>query len=88
MRQLRTELPDAVAIAAMFLAAACSGTSPEQAVAPAASTATVFEGARVIVGDGSAPIENAVLVVDSGSLWAGGRGAARCRCRRARLAST
>jgi imidazolonepropionase-like amidohydrolase len=73
MRQPRTELPRAVAIAAMFLAAACSGTSPEQAAAPAASTATVFEGARVIVGDGSAPIEDAVLVVDAGRFGQIGR---------------
>jgi imidazolonepropionase-like amidohydrolase len=29
-----------------------------------AATATIYEGARVIVGDGSAPIENAAFVVD------------------------
>ena len=29
----------------------------------AQNTVTVFEGARVIVGDGSAPIENAAVVV-------------------------
>ena len=32
--------------------------------APATSSVTVFEGARVIVGDGSAAIDNAVFVVD------------------------
>jgi imidazolonepropionase-like amidohydrolase len=31
-----------------------------------APAATVFEGARLIVGDGSAPIENAAFVVDGG----------------------
>ena len=31
--------------------------------AQAPTGATVFEGARVIVGDGSAPLENAVFVV-------------------------
>ena len=34
------------------------------AVPRAQSQVTVFEGARVIVGDGSAPIENATIVVD------------------------
>ncbi|MBI4888518.1 MAG: amidohydrolase family protein [Acidobacteria bacterium] len=41
--------------------AACSRPASEQA--PAAANVTVFEGARVIVGDGSAPIENATIVV-------------------------
>ncbi len=31
---------------------------------PAVAQVTVFEGARIIVGDGRAPIENATLVVD------------------------
>jgi len=34
----------------------------------AASNAVVFEGSRLIVGDGSAPIENAVFVVEDGKL--------------------
>jgi imidazolonepropionase-like amidohydrolase len=34
------------------------------AQAPAAAGVTVFEGARLIVGDGRAPIENATFVVD------------------------
>ena len=60
---------------AAFLAiAACSGPSSEPPAAPdsAAGSAapgagvTAFEGARVIVGDGSGPIENAtVLVADN-----------------------
>jgi imidazolonepropionase-like amidohydrolase len=37
--------------------------TPSHAQAPA-SGVTVFEGARLIVGDGRAPIENATLVVD------------------------
>lgn len=36
------------------------------AVAPQTSSAVVYEGARVIVGDGSAAIENGVVVVDGG----------------------
>ena len=35
--------------------AACSGPAPEQA--PAATGVTVYEGARLIVGDDSAPID-------------------------------
>jgi imidazolonepropionase-like amidohydrolase len=44
-------------------AMACSGStgSPEGS---AASTVTAFEGARVIAGDGAAPIENTTIVVD------------------------
>ena len=41
---------------------ACSGTNPE----PAASTVTVYEGARLIVGDGQV-IENAAFAVDGGA---------------------
>ncbi len=42
----------------MFLA-----TRPAPVAAQAANV-TVFEGARLIVGDGSAPIENAAFIVD------------------------
>ncbi len=73
MRRLNTEFLRAAAVAAMLLGAACSGTSTDRAPAPAASTATVFEGARVIVGDGSAPIEDAVFVVDAGRFGQIGR---------------
>ena len=45
----------------LFLLTTCS-SPPEEA--PPASTATVFEGARLIVGDGSDPIESATIVVD------------------------
>src|ERR1044072_2472222 len=36
--------------------------------APAAAQVTAFEGARVIVGDGSAAIENATLIIDGGKI--------------------
>ena len=45
-----------------FLSGACSAPPPAQP--PPAPTVTVFEGARLIVGDGSAPIENAAFIVD------------------------
>jgi imidazolonepropionase-like amidohydrolase len=41
--------------------------------APAAKGVTVFEGARVIVGDGSAPIENAAFIVDGARITEVGR---------------
>src|SRR6266704_1172213 len=37
------------------------------------ATATVFEGARLITGDGSAPIMDAAFVVDNGRFTAVGR---------------
>lgn len=49
-------------IASLALLGAC--TNQETAQTPAeGADATVFEGARVIVGDGSGPIENATIVV-------------------------
>jgi imidazolonepropionase-like amidohydrolase len=54
------------------VAAACS-PSPETSQTPAATNVTVFEGARVITGDGSAPIENAVVVVDGTRITQVGR---------------
>jgi imidazolonepropionase-like amidohydrolase len=44
-----------------------------RAQAPAAGRATVFEGARVIIGNTTAPIENAVFVVDGGKFTEVGR---------------
>ena len=59
-----------VAIVGLLLSAACSGPTVQ---APAATTAVVFDGARVIVGDGSAPIEDARIVVDNGRFVQVGR---------------
>lgn len=61
----------ALAVALAVLATpACS--SQEQSAPPstsaATSTATVFEGARVIVGDARPPIERATFVVDGGRI--------------------
>jgi imidazolonepropionase-like amidohydrolase len=39
---------------------------------PAHAQVTAFEGARLIIGDGRAPIENATLVVDGGRIVAAG----------------
>ncbi len=62
MRHLKKDLRRTAAIVALLLGVACSAPSTSQPP-PAATGVTVFEGARVIAGDGSAPIENAVFVV-------------------------
>jgi imidazolonepropionase-like amidohydrolase len=57
----------------IFLLAACSRQEPAQpqAQAPAIEPAvpaidvTVFEGARIIIGDASAPIENGTFIIDN-----------------------
>ena len=56
-------------LAALLLALAAGAALPH-AQAPAGTTA--FEAARVIVGDGSAPIENATIVVTAGRIAAVG----------------
>src|SRR5262249_6333899 len=38
-----------------------------------AQTATVFEGARLITGDGGTPIENSAIVIQNGRITAVGR---------------
>ena len=43
----------------LLVLASCAAPTP-------ATDAVVFKGARLIVGDGSAPIENATFVVDDG----------------------
>ena len=63
----------AIALSALLAAVACSGPSTVEAPSPAETNVTAFEGARVIVGDGSAPIENAVVIVTSDRITQVGR---------------
>ena len=78
MHRLRMKLSPAALAGALLLTglplvSACSAPETEQA--PALTNVTVFEGARVLVGDGGV-IENAILVVDDDRLVAsGGAGA-------------
>ncbi len=67
------------AVLSLSLLAACGGQQTEtpatSAPAPAAapvSTATVYRGARIVVGDGSAAIENGSFIVDDGQFTAVG----------------
>lgn len=66
MRQVKTESRPVVFIAGLLLVGlffAATGSIPVAGQARPTG-ATVFEGARLIVGDGSAPIENAAFIVD------------------------
>ena len=77
MHRLRMKLSPAALAGALLLTglplvSACSAPETEQG--PALTNVTVFEGARVLVGDGGV-IENAILVVDDDRLVAiGGAG--------------
>ena len=68
MRRVQTESRHlafaGLLLIALFSVAACSTPVPDQV--PGATGVTVFEGARLIVGNESAPIENSVFVVDDG----------------------
>lgn len=57
--------------AGSLLVAACSNPAPTQA--PAASGVTAYEGARLIVGDGSEPIEHGAFLVEQSRIVAVGR---------------
>ena len=56
--------------ACLILAAACSPPTADQA--PPVGV-TIFEGARLIAGDGSAPIENSAFIVDNNRFTQVGR---------------
>jgi imidazolonepropionase-like amidohydrolase len=58
-----------LAVAVLMLCVLFDGTPGAQAPA----SVTVFEGARVIVGDGSTPIENASFIVDGSRITRVGR---------------
>ena len=62
--------PASVFSIALILATGCSTPETE---APQAAAVTVFEGARLIVGDGSEPIENAVFMVENDRFTAVGQ---------------
>ena len=67
MSQVKTESCHAALVAGLVMlvvlpVASCSTAAPDETAA--GTGARVFEGARLIVGDGSVPIENATFIVD------------------------
>ncbi len=76
MRKLNSEsrpvmLVTSLCSIALILATGCS--TPETVEAPQATAVTVFEGARLIVGDGSEPIEDTAFIVENDRFTAVGR---------------
>ncbi|MFN2445303.1 MAG: amidohydrolase family protein [Vicinamibacterales bacterium] len=63
--------PTGLALSGLFVVAALSRPATSQA--PQTASVTVFEGARLIVGDGSAPIEDSAFVVDGNRVGGVGR---------------
>src|ERR1700682_1245782 len=57
----------------LILVGLALATRPGAAQSPASPRATLFEGARLITGDGRAPIENAAFLVESGRFTRVGR---------------
>src|SRR5688572_30058246 len=55
------------------LALVAAFLTPGQVGAQQATGVTVFEGARLIVGDGSAPIENSAFIIQNNRFTAVGR---------------
>ena len=66
MPQVNARSFRATVVVLLLWSTACSGPSIAPPSTPAAPDVTVFEGARLIVGDGSAPIENGAFVVEGG----------------------
>ena len=65
MRQT-PKILETTALVGLMLGLGCSGPAPVETPAASPTTSvTVFEGARLIAGDGAAPIENAVFVVEN-----------------------
>src|ERR1700752_269642 len=58
-------------VLATAIVAGCS--SQRESPAPAASAVAVFEGARLITGDGGAPVENSAFIVENNRFTAVGR---------------
>jgi len=77
MRVLKTPSCCLLLVSLFFVAACSSSQSDDQSTQAAQSTqasdATVFEGARLIVGDGSAPIEDAAFIVEKNHVTQVGR---------------
>jgi imidazolonepropionase-like amidohydrolase len=64
-----------VTLLGLLLVTACGGSSTETGEAPAGNESLYFFGGRIIPGDGSAPIEEATMLVQNGKITGlGGKG--------------
>jgi len=70
MRQVMRKWSCLLGVACLLAAAACSSRVESQ---PGTPGVTVFEGARLITGDGSAPIENSSFIVENDRFTTVGR---------------
>ena len=75
MQQLKSQFRHVFWAVGLVLTAVSVSSVSMLGQAPAAGGVTAFEGARVIVGDGRAPIENAVIVVNGNRFAQVGRAA-------------
>jgi hypothetical protein len=75
MQQVKTRFGSVLVFTGLLsLSAAAIWSIPARGQAPAGGV-TVFEGARILVGDGRAPIENATIVVSGDRIEQVGRAA-------------
>ena len=73
MRRVNSELSQVRFLAGLFLIALLLATGCSTPEAPEAAAVTVFEGARLIVGDDSEPIEDAAFIVEEDRITAIGQ---------------
>jgi imidazolonepropionase-like amidohydrolase len=71
MRFVKTPCCCLLVAGCLLLAAACS--SQVESPAPSLAVVTVFEGARLIIGDGSPPIEDSAFIVEDNQFTGVGR---------------
>ena len=64
MHQVKTQSRQLILAVGLLVLLVISSAASAFGQAPAAAGVTVFEGARLIVGDGRAPIENATFIVE------------------------
>ncbi len=75
MRRMKTESRQIVCVVGLLsgLCLVAASPAPLDGQAPQTTRVTVFEGARLIAGDGGAPIENSAFVVDNNRFTQVGR---------------
>ncbi len=89
MRRVKTESRDMVLVAGLVVIGlffVATSSAPVAGQAPQAAGVTVFEGARLIAGDGRAPVDDSAFVVENGRFTqVGRRGQLKVRADAARV---